>query len=198
MTLLHEWMPSFDVAARHSIDVAASAGRTYEVARTVPLGSPWVVRVLMGLRALPALAARAFSVLTPGAAGADRHPQGPAGIPFTLLAEAPGSEFVLGLAGRFWTPSGGIVVSTAESFKSPPDPGLAQAVWNFKVAPRAGGCRVTTETRVRCADAATRAHFLRYWRVVRFGSGAIRRSILREIRRQAEADPARITGPSGP
>ncbi|MBA3887451.1 MAG: hypothetical protein H0X67_17220 [Acidobacteria bacterium] len=197
MTPLHEWMPSFDVAARHSIDVAAPAGRTYEVARTVPLGSPWLVRVLMGLRALPALAARAFSSHTPRAASADRHPRDPAGIPFTLLGEEPGSEFVLGLAGRFWTPSGGLVSRTADSFKLPPDPGLAQAVWNFQVEPRAGGCRVTTETRVRCADAATRAHFLRYWRVVRFGSGAIRLSILREIRRQAEADPVRVTGPSG-
>jgi hypothetical protein len=186
MTLLDDWMPAFDAASRHTIDVHASAARTYDVARTIDLASPPLVKVLMGARVLPALAARAFSPRRPGASSTGRNIDGPARIPFTLLAESPGSEFVMGLAGRFWTPAGGIVPCEAEAFKTLPPPGLAQAVWSFRVEPRAHGCEVTTETRVLCADADTRAHFLRYWRVVRFGSGMIRRSILREIRRQAE------------
>ncbi len=186
MSLIDDCMPVFDVAARHSIDVGACAERTYEVARTLPLGAPRLVRVLLGLRAIPALAARAFSSHTATGSSGEGLVRGPGDIPFTLLAEEAGSEFVLGLAGRFWTPAGGIVVSNAAMFRLPPPPGLAHAMWNFRIEPRVPGCHVTTETRVRCADEATLRNFLRYWRIVRFGSGLIRRSILREIRRQAE------------
>ncbi len=186
MSLIDDCMPVFDVAARHAIDVGASAERTYEVARNLPLGGPMLVRVLLGLRAIPALATRAFSSHKPNGSSGEGLVRGPGEIPFTLLAEEPGSEFVLGLAGRFWAPAGGIVVSDAATFRLPPRPGLAHATWNFRIEPRVPGCRVTTETRVRCADEATLRHFLRYWRIVRFGSGLIRRSILREIRRQAE------------
>jgi hypothetical protein len=55
----------------------------------------------------------------------------------------------------------------------------------FLVVPERGGCRVVTETRiVGTSPEATRA-FLRYWRVIRPGSGAIRRSWLAAIRRRA-------------
>ena len=184
--LLDEWMPAFDVATEHAIDVAASVERTYQVARSSQLSTPLLVRVLVGLRAIPALAARMGSARRAGATAAAAQVTGPGGLPFTLLAEAPGSKFVLGLAGRFWTPSGGVVPSLPEAFRSGPPAGRAHAVWNFRVEPRAHGCRLTTATRVLCADAATRTHFLRYWRVVRFGSGLIRRSMLRRIRREAE------------
>jgi hypothetical protein len=187
MTLLDDWMPTFDVAERHAIDVRAGAARTYEVARDTDLAALPLVRALMGLRAVPALAARALGRRGQVTSGGAQHAGGPGGLPFTLLADTPGSEFVLGLAGRFWTPSGGIVPAEAADFSSPPPPGLAHAAWNFRVEPRAGGCTVTTETRVLCADAITRSQFLRYWRIIRFGSGMIRRSMLREIRRRAES-----------
>jgi hypothetical protein len=186
MTLLDEWMPAFDASSRHAIDVNAGAPRAYEVARAMDLGAPPLVRVVMGLRAIPALAAGARRRRVQARQGGEQRAGTPGGLPFTLLAEAPGSEFVLGLAGRFWTMAGGIVRADAASFRLPPPPGLAHAAWNFRVEPRVGGCTVSTETRVLCADAVTRAQFLRYWRLVRFGSGLIRRSMLREIRRRAE------------
>jgi hypothetical protein len=61
----------------------------------------------------------------------------------------------------------------------------AKAVLAFLVRPERGGSRVITETRVAgTSPDATRA-FLRYWRVIRPGSGAIRRSWLAAIRRRA-------------
>lgn len=185
MTLLDDWMPTFDAASHHAIDVHAGAARTYTIARALDMSTPPLVRVLMGLRAIPALAARAVSRRQRAPSRNTDH-MAVGGVPFTLLDEAPGSEFVMGLAGRFWTPSGGIVPADAEAFRRPPPEGLAHAAWNFRVEPRTHGCAVMTETRVRCADARTRAQFLRYWRVVRFGSGIIRRGILREVRKQAE------------
>jgi hypothetical protein len=44
---------------------------------------------------------------------------------------------------------------------------------------------LTTETRIRCADAATRRHFRRYWRLVGPGSGLIRHAILGQVRRES-------------
>ncbi|CAN5708599.1 hypothetical protein BH18ACI5_BH18ACI5_01810 [soil metagenome] len=111
-------------------------------------------------------------------------------IPFTLLAEDPGREFVFGLMGQFWTPTGRIVKGvTAETFRSPPVRGTAQAMWNFRIEPCEAGSRLLTETRVRCADDDSRRQFLRYWRVVRIGSSMTRWSMLRQIRSRAERAP---------
>jgi len=82
----------------------------------------------------------------------------------------------------------------AELVRIPPDrfrevlpAGLAQAAWNFEVTEIPGGAELATETRIRCADAATLRAFRRYWRLVAPGSGLIRHAILRQIRREAMA-----------
>ena len=185
MTLLDDWMPVSDVSARHAIHVAADAERTYRIAREERLGGP-LIWLLMGLRGIPVLVARILAgARQPAVSRAGLTVR--AGIPFTVLAEEPGTEILFGLRGRFWTPTGGLVAADAATFRATPSAGLAHALWNFRIEPHTNGCRVTTETRVLCADAATRGSFLRYWRVVRFGSGLIRRSMLREIRRRAES-----------
>ena len=174
-SLLDTVVPAWDVASRHAIRVAADRAVVYETARHADLGHVRIVRLMMGLRFFPARLTGAF------------HPRRPAAAPaFTLIAEAPGEEFVLGIMGRFWTPAGGLVAATAEQLRQPPPAGLAQGFWNFRVAPRGSGTELSTETRVRCGDAATRRQFTRYWRIIRLGSGLIRRSILRHIRLTAE------------
>lgn len=179
-TLLDDLVPDYDVASRHGLWIAAPPHVVYRVARSADLGRPWLVRLLMGMRALPAR-------LATGSKHRSR------GISFTVVAEAPGFEVVLGILGRFWTPSGQLVAACAEQFRVPPPPGLAQALWNFRIESEGLGTRLTTETRVRCADAATRRRFFRYWRVIRFGSGWIRLSTLRSIRRIAEASSGRTS-----
>jgi hypothetical protein len=106
---------------------------------------------------------------------------------FTVLAERPDEEIVLGLQGRFWTPTGGLVPVDRATFTEGPAPGIAQAVWNFHVTPEGGGTRLATETRVRFGDAASARQFARYWLVVKPFSGLIRRRMLSLIRRDAEA-----------
>ena len=183
-TLLDDLIPAWDAASRHSIRIAADPARVYEVARHADLGSPRLVRALMALRLGPArLAARHRSRTAP--ATFDRAPAvGPVG--FTVLGEIPGEEFVLGIMGRFWTPTGGLVKAGPAELRAPPPAGLAQGFWNFRVVASGSGTELSTETRVRCGDPATRRSFLRYWRVIRLGSGLIRGSLLRQIRRQAE------------
>jgi hypothetical protein len=132
-TLLEDLVPDYDVASRHGLWIAAPPHVVYRVVRSVDLGSPWLVRLLMGVRALPARLAAGLKRRRGGSAAARGPTVG--GASFTVVAEAPGFEVVLGILGRFWT----------------------------------------------------------YWRVIRFGSGWIRLSTLRSIRRIAEASSRRTS-----
>jgi hypothetical protein len=172
--------------------IRAPAERVYEAlwsANLAPLG----VRVLMGIRALPAALLAAFGQsrgvwrrFRERAAARvtmrDIEAQG-----FAVLAEDPPREVVLGVVGAFWRLRGEMRHVDAESFRGPQPAGTARAAWNFHLAERAdGGCELSTETRVQCADAGSRRRFRLYWIVVRPGSGLIRRLMLRSVRRAAE------------
>jgi hypothetical protein len=183
--LLDQLIPAYDAASSHTIWVAAEPARVYAAARHPDLHRPWLVRLLMGLRVGPVrlatiLRGRAVPPVSTGRPPSVR----PGG--FTVVAEAPGEEFVLGIMGRFWTATGGLVNATAAQLRDPPPVGLAQGFWSFRVERSGTGTALSTETRVRCGDPVTRRHFTRYWRIIRFGSGLIRRSLLRHIRLQAE------------
>jgi hypothetical protein len=178
-------VPTYDVASRHRIWVAADPAVVYETARHADLGHLWLVRVMMGVRFAPARLASVFRGRRATPAPVDGPRSGRAGA-FILIAEAPGEEFVLGIMGRFWTPTGGLVAASADRFQRPPPAGLAQGFWNLRVEPHGSGTELSTETRVRCGDTATRRQFRRYWRIIRLGSGLIRGNMLRDIRRRAE------------
>lgn len=187
-TLLDGLMPRPDVSSRHAMRVEASPVNVYEAARSADLGHSWLVKMLLGLRGLPSLVIRWFrGRRLPIAADAPGTVSMGGGVRFVLIAEEPAREFVLGIMGRFWTPSGGLVAATVDQLTSSPPAGLAQAMWSFRVEPDGSGCLLITETRVRCGDDETRRRFRRYWRLIAFSSALIRRSVLREIRRAAEA-----------
>ena len=64
---------------------------------------------------------------------------------------------------------------------------MARAGWNFRVVAKAHNyCDVSTETRVLCASPEVRRRFLTYWWIIRPGSSAIQRAMLRAIRDHAE------------
>jgi hypothetical protein len=76
-------------------------------------------------------------------------------------------------------------VRTREEFLSFAEPGYTKAAIAFLLRPKRGGSRLITETPVAgTSPEATRA-LLRYWRAIRLGSGAIRRSWLAASRRRA-------------
>jgi hypothetical protein len=104
-------------------------------------------------------------------------------VGFTLLRERPGKEVVVGAIGRFWSPFGNKPV-VGEDFSAFTEPGYAKAALNFTVAADGEGSRITTETRIAGTDAAAARKFRRYWLLIRLGSGAIRRSWLKAIRRR--------------
>ena len=181
--LLDDIAPTYDASSRHSLWVGASPVEVYQIARHTDLGRSWLVRGLMGLRAVPAV----LAALVRGRRRGSRTNEKSVGrLRFTVLEEKPGEEFVLGIMGRFWTPTGNVVTTDPEQFRHPPPAGLAMGIWNFRVTPSGAGTLLSTETRVRCGDPTTRRRFIRYWRIIRWGSGLIRRSMLQRIRREAE------------
>jgi hypothetical protein len=108
---------------------------------------------------------------------------------FTKLDEDPGRELVFGIAGRFWRPDGGLRrIADRQAFLDFAEDGCVKAAWNLRVGVTDGAsCNLSTETRIRYFGSAAQRKFRLYWTLVRPFSGAIRRALLRGIRRNAEA-----------
>jgi hypothetical protein len=181
--LIDDFMPVSEFSERHAVRVAAPPERAWEAVRALDLGGSPLIRALFALRSLPALLA--------GKRGRGKKlgstMEALLRSGFVLLAERPPREIVLGLTGRFWTPTGGLTRVEADAFRDYDRPGLAVAAWNFTVLPTDEGSLVATETRVRCTDAASLRSFRRYWRVVRPFSGLVRMEALRAVRRAAQS-----------
>jgi len=187
--LIDELLPEFDVSERHRVSVRALPAVTYAALREADLAESSIARALLVLRAMP-------GTLSKGMAGIrELRKSGREAITlerfqdrgFRILAEDPPREIAIGLEGKFWVPSGALCTPSAEAFRTTAvAPGMARAVWNFSVTESGEGSELVTETRVLCADAATRRRFLPYWALIRIGSGFIRVAMLAAIKKKAE------------
>ena len=190
MTLLDGWMPAYAVSARYTISIDAPAEQVFAALMACDFRRSWVVRGLMGARLLPELL-RAPAATWRAWKSRAAHPRPSLGDPesdFVMLEQSPPREVVLGITGRFWTLAADRLRVPPERFRDEIPAGMAQAAWNFAIRERTHGCVLSTETRVRCADEATRRTFLRYWRIVAPGSGLIRHAILAQVKREALHD----------
>ncbi|MBI3800131.1 MAG: hypothetical protein HY268_24540 [Deltaproteobacteria bacterium] len=191
MRLIESFVPNPDAVETHKIEITASRAVVYQTLWTADLGGSLVIKGLMTLRSLPQLVLHR---------GRRQHPQQKVTLHtlieagFGRLAEEPGREIVLGVAGRFWRLTGNILPFSQENFHGPVPPGLARAVWNFTVEEgSAGRTLLSTETRVVCRDTASRVKFRAYWLIVRPFSGLIRLSTLRAVRRACEGTPLHVS-----
>jgi len=179
--LIDEFMPAFDVAERHGIVIRAPAERAYAAIRSVDLTRSFVIRSLFALRGFPAL----YAGRGAGRRGLTLDDFLRSG--FVVLAEESGVEIVLGVIGRFWRPTGGLVRFAPDEFIGFRRPGYAKAVWNFRVQPAGKGrVQVVTQTRIQATDEKSLKSFKRYWRVIGPFSRLIRREMLRLVRSVAE------------
>src|SRR5438132_3393356 len=179
--LIDRFMPEFDVSEHHLIRVQAPAERTYTAARDLDLARSAVVRSLSALRGISGLVRRR----PPHRRSMTFDDLVQAG--FVWLADEAPTEMVLGVAGTFWRPSGGVVRMAAAEFEPFDREGCAKAAWNFHVVPVDEGTSiVTTETRVRVPDDESRRRFMLYWAAIGPFSGVIRRQALGLVRNAAE------------
>jgi hypothetical protein len=182
-SLLDEVLPHFDASEVHDVWIDAPPNVVFSAVKQVTVGEVRLVPPLEALRALPGLLARRLAFRPNSTARMlDQFTTG-----VVPLGERAGTEIAAGAIGRFWRLLGNepAELVTREDFLSFDEPGYAKAAISFLVRPDRGGSRVITETRVvGTSPEATRA-LLRYWRAIRLGSGAIRRSWLAAIRRRA-------------
>src|SRR5215467_15878948 len=92
----------------------------------------------------------------------------------------------MGVVAQFWrlSPTSVPDIRDGAALLTFNSPGYAKAMMSFEIAPDGAGSRLLTETRVQATDAAARRRFRLYWLVIRAGSGLIRRSILRAVKRR--------------
>ena len=192
-------MPQPLVTSRHAVTVEAPLADTYAALLDTDFSRHPLVMVLMAVRAAPAFVVAPMATWRKARETRTRT----AGrlktllsADFALLEEAPPHELVLGLTGRFWTPSGGLVPTRPETFRGPVPVGLARVAWNFHLTPIDGGrTALSTETRVACGDPTTARRFTWYWRLIKPGSAAIRWAILSQVKRTAELTRPRHPAP---
>jgi hypothetical protein len=167
--LIDSLLPHCDFYERHAIVVRATPERAYDAILNADLAGSGIVRLLLTLRGMGRKPKRTTLRFADG---------------FKVAAEDPPREIVLGIEGPFWKPT--CKPHGVADFATPVPPNTARGAWNFFVERIDDArVRVTTETRVLCADDARRK-FALYWTLIRPGSGIIRRMMLRAIRREAE------------
>ena len=172
--LIDDLLPHPDLRMRHQRLIAAPAPAVFAALKTADLAGAPLVKLLLGIRTL-------------------KWPRGPLTLDrvtragFGLVGERPGQEIVLGVAGKFWKPSGERRPADREQFRVGAPSGEVLVAWNFLVgereAARGTGTILSTETRIKCGDPATLRTFSRYWRIVHPGSALIRRAMLRGVER---------------
>lgn len=178
--LLDRFMPVYDVAERHHIHVNAPADVTFAAACEQDLMASPIVGAIFTAREV---------VL--GSDPNTRHHQGllamTRSIGWSVLAEEPGREVVMGAATQPWKPNVVFRPIPPQAFAAFNEPDHVKIAWTLR-ADAAGphSSIFRTETRVVTTDAAARAKFRWYW--ARFSPGIvlIRWLLLGPMRRDAE------------
>ncbi|MFI6294023.1 hypothetical protein ACIBEJ_20715 [Nonomuraea sp. NPDC050790] len=171
-TLAEGFIPVPDASERHAIVIAASRERVWAAVRRPDPSDIRLVKPLFAARNL-------ISRLLHGHEQRDM----PA---FTPLAEEPGREVVLGTVGQWWRlgrSEGVAPIGDAQAFSAFDRPGYAKGTFSFLLEEAGPGrVRLVTETRVAATSPDARRAFLRYWRLIRLGSGLVRWAILSSIK----------------
>lgn len=178
MRTLDATLPQFDVHEVHSIVLPCSPERALELALSAPAAPDRVVAALFRLRGLRhgttiqgLFEGMGFeTILAKTTHPETTHPE---------TTGDPPTELVVAAAGTPWRLRGGL-----QPFADA-RPGMVRMAADIRAVPAAGGCILSTETRVQGVDAEARRAFRRYWLVVGPFSGVIRRRWLQAVARAA-------------
>ena len=179
--LLDIFMPIYDIAERHHVNVAAPADVTFGALMDMDLEDSTLIRAIFKGRELlmgaePDAKATASSLV-----------ETTKKLGWVVLAEVPGHEIVMGAVTRPWEADVTFRGIPAEHFAAFDEPDYVKIVWTLRadgVSPMRSIAR--TETRAVATDAPARRKFRWYW--ARFSPGIIliREMSLCLVRKEAE------------
>jgi hypothetical protein len=179
--LLDRFIPVYDVVDRHCIRVEAPAAVTLDVAREMQLSKVPAIRAIFKgreliLRSRPDDRARPRGLLDEVLS-----------LGWSVLAEIPGREMVVGSVTKPWEPDVTFKSIPGTDFASFSEPDSVKIVWTLRADPIGDTASMfRTETRAVATDAVARLKFRLYWSLLSPGIRLIRRLSLRPLKRTAE------------
>lgn len=179
--LLDKFMPSYEVAERHHIRVAAPAEIVLAAASETDLMQTWIARAIFRAREV-ILGSKPDPVTRPAGLIALTKSLG-----WCVLAAVPGREVVMGAVTQPWEANVVFHGLPPDDFAGFNEPGFVKIAWTLRADPISPTESVfRTETRVVATDAPARKKFKRYWSLVSPGIIAIRWVMLQPLKKEAE------------
>lgn len=189
--LIDQVLPGFDLSVVHSEVLRAPAAECFAAARELDLFQAPLVRILLGVRALPQRAASAIRgrrmTTAPEASRRTFRLKDMVGLGWILLGETPDVEMVLGQVSRPWksVAAAADAPTTPVQFTKFDEPGFAKIATSVRIDPYGDDSSILTlETRVAITDDESRRRFSRYWVLVGPFSSLIRLMALRLLAKQ--------------
>jgi hypothetical protein len=186
--LIDRFLPTYDVAEVHEIEVSAPPLTTYEAIRRADLRDPLITALFL-IRELPTRLIRRLRHSAPPRPRLRSFTFAEIALPemgWVLLFDEPGNEFVVGSIGRFWRGDYGWRPVESSGFVAFQEPGYAKIAVSFSVRRHRNGSILRYEARTATTDEGARHRFLRYWHLIRPGVAIIMRRALHRIRAEAE------------
>jgi hypothetical protein len=179
--LLDRFIPVYDIAERHQIEIAAPGDITFAAACEQDLMALPLVRTIF----------KAREILLGSEPDTAAHPRGllafMKSIGWGVLAEIPGRQIVMGAVTQPWYANVVFRPLPPSEFVAFHEPDYVKIVWTLRADPVGTSESIfRTETRVVTTDAAARAKFRRYWSLLSPGIILIRWASLGPLKREAE------------
>jgi hypothetical protein len=179
--LLDQFIPTYEVAERHHVRIAAPAAITFAAATEMYLEQSPAVRAIFK--------AREWVMRSHPAHDTEPRPflAQMKAIGWGVLAEIPGREIVMGAVTQPWLADVVFRPLPPEEFVSFHEPDYVKIVWTLRADPLGDAASIfRTETRVVTTDPIARAKFRRYWAFASPGIILIRWALLGPLKTEAE------------
>jgi hypothetical protein len=179
--LLDRFMPTYEVAERHHVSIAAPAEITFAAATEMDLQQSAIIRAIFKGREW-IMGSDASRDPLPRALLAQMR-----AIGWGALAEIPGREIVMGAVTQPWMADVVFRGLPPEEFLAFRERDYVKIAWTLR-SDRVGDAESVfrTETRVTTTDPTARAKFRRYWSLASPGIILIRWMLLRPLKAEAE------------
>lgn len=179
--LLDTFMPDFEVAERHTIQINAPAQLAFATALHTNLEGSAIIRALF----------RSREAILGGHSPPPSPPKGfldqLTSLGWGMLTEIPGQEIVMGAATQPWEANPVFRPIPPSEFQAFNEPGFVKIAWTICVESTGPTTsKAITETRVSTTSAEAREKFRIYWAFLSPGILLIRRALFRQIKKEGE------------